>query len=71
MQNKWRWKKLRLIFLKAVLKQKLKGAQCSEPVKSGVPSIWFVWKKYDFQFVQEQKLGTRGHQVLLEKSLSF
>ena len=25
--------------------QNLKGAQCSEPVKSRMPSIWFIWKK--------------------------
>ena len=26
-------------------KGKLKEAQCSEPVKSRVPSIWLVWKE--------------------------
>ena len=30
---------------KAVLWEKLKGAQCSELVKSRVPSMWFVMKK--------------------------
>ena len=30
--------------IKAVLLGKLKEAECSEPVKSRVPSIWFVWK---------------------------
>ena len=42
---------------KAVLHGKLKGAQCSEPLKSRVPSIWFVWKIFDFLVAQEQKLG--------------
>ena len=32
----------------AVLLGKLKGAQCSEPAKSRVPSMWFVWKKLRF-----------------------
>ena len=27
-----------------LLERKLQVAQCSEPVKSRVPSIWFVWK---------------------------
>ena len=27
----------------AVLQEKFKGAQCSEPVKYRVPSIWFLW----------------------------
>ena len=37
-------------------------------VKSGVPSIWFAWEKYDFAVTQEQKLGARGHRALLEYS---
>ena len=53
---------------KAVLYWKLKGAQCSEPVKSRVPSIWFVWKIWDFLVAQEQKLGARNHRALLEHS---
>ena len=53
---------------KALLLGKLKGAQCSETVKSRVPSIWFVWKKYDFLIAREQKLGARGHWALLEHS---
>ena len=28
---------------KAVLQEKFKGAQCSEPVKYRVPRIWFLW----------------------------
>ena len=47
---------------------KLKGAQCSETVKSRVPSIWFVWKIWDFLVARGQKLGARGHQALLEYS---
>ena len=47
---------------------KLKGAQCSETVKSRVPSIWFVWKIGDFLVARGQKLGARGHQALLEHS---
>ena len=47
---------------------KLKGAQCSETVKSRVPSIWFVWKIWDFLVARGQKLGARGHQALLEHS---
>ena len=53
---------------KAVLRGKLKGAQCSETVKSRVPSIWFVWKIWDFLVDWGQKLGTRGHRALLEHS---
>ena len=47
---------------------KLKGTQCSEPVKSRVPSIWFIQKIWDFLVAQEQKLGARGHWDLLEHS---
>ena len=43
---------------------KLKGAQCSETVKSRVPSIWFVWKIWDFLVAWGQKLDTRGHWAL-------
>ena len=46
-----------LSVFKALLQEKLKGAQCSELVKYRVSSIWFVQKKYDFLFTQEQKLG--------------
>ena len=35
-------------------KKKLKGAYRSEPVKSRVPSIWFLGKNYDFLVIQEQ-----------------
>ena len=42
---------------KAVLKEKLKGAQCSELVKSSVPSMWCLWKSKDFLVTREQKLG--------------
>ena len=38
----------------------MKRVQCSEPVKSRVPSIWFVWKNCDFLVAQEQKLGARA-----------
>ena len=58
----------RMVWSKAVLYWKLKGAQCSEPVKSRVPSIWFVWKIWDFLVAQEQKLGARNHRALLEHS---
>ena len=51
---------------KAVLYGKLKGAQYSETVKSRVPSIWFVWKIWDFLVARRQKLGARGHRALLE-----
>ena len=54
--------------VKAVLLGKLKGAQCSEPVNSRVPSIWFVRKIWDFLVAQEQKFGARGHRALLEPS---
>ena len=50
-----------LLFGRLCSKTKLKGAQCSELVKSSVPSIWLV--------TREQKLGTIGHRVLLEHSL--
>ena len=50
---------------KAVLWGKLKGAQCSETVKSRVPSIWFVWKIWDFLVAREQKLGARGHCIII------
>ena len=53
---------------KAVLLGKLKGAQCSEPVNSRVPSIWFLRKIWDFLVAQEQKFGARGHWALLEPS---
>ena len=55
---------------KAVPREKLKGAQCSEPVKSRVPRRWFGWKKEDFLVTREQKLGARGHWALLEHSLA-
>ena len=58
----------KLTLSKAVLYGKLKGAQCSEPVKSRVPSIWFVWKIWDLLVARGQKLGTRGHWALLEHS---
>ena len=44
-----------LKWVKATLKEKLNRAQCSEPVKSKVPSIEFLWKSYDFLIIQEQK----------------
>ena len=50
---------------KAVLWGKLKGAQCSETVKSRVPSIWFVWKIWDFLVVRGQKLSARGHCIII------
>ena len=36
----------------------------SEPVKSRLPNIWFVWKIWDFLVTQGQKLDTRGNQAL-------
>ena len=60
-----------LCTLKAELWGKLTGAQCSETVKSRVPSIWFVWKFWNFLFTRGQKLGTRGHWVLQEHSPAY
>ena len=40
-----------------------------KPVKTSVPSIWFLWKSKDFLVAREQKLGATGHQALLEHSL--
>ena len=57
-----------LVPFKAVLWGKLNGAQCSETVKSRVPSLWFVWKIWDFLVARGQKLGARGHRALLEHS---
>ena len=64
----WTDTSLKLTLSKAVLQGKLKGAQCSEPVKSRVPSIWFVCKIWDFLVAQEQKLSARDHRALLEHS---
>ena len=47
---------------------KLKGALCSELVKSRVPSIWFVWKIWHFPVTWKQKFGTKGHWAVLEHS---
>ena len=33
-----------------------------------MPSIWFVWKIWDFLVARGQKLGARGHRALLEHS---
>ena len=49
----------------------MKGAQCSELVKSSVPSIRFVWKSKDFLVTREQKLGATGRRALLEHSLAY
>ena len=49
----------------------MKRAQCSETVKSRVPSIWFVWKIWDFLVTRGQKLGARGHRALLEHTPAF
>ena len=59
-------KGLNHIHVRMCSKGKMKGAQCSEPVKSKVPRIWFVLKSKHFTVAQQQKLGTRGHQALLE-----
>ena len=59
---------LSLLPSKAVLWEKLKAAQCSELVKSSVPSIWFLWKSKDFLVAQEQHLDAMGHRALLEHS---
>ena len=64
-------KNVQFDIIKAVLQGKLKGAHCSEPVKSRVPSIWFVWKIWDFLVAQGQKLGARGHRSLLEHSPDY
>ena len=52
---------------KAVLLWKLKIALCSELVKSRVPSLWFVWKIWDFLVTWEQKFGAKSHRALLLK----
>ena len=52
----------------AALWRKLKGAQWSEPLKSGVPIIRFVWNVWDLLVAREQKLGVRDHRALLEHS---
>ena len=39
---------------------KLKGAQCSETVKSRVPSIWFVWKNLRFSSRPRAKVRCQG-----------
>ena len=44
----------------AALWRKLKGAQWSEPLKSGVPIIRFVWNVWDLLVAREQKLGPPG-----------
>ena len=49
----------------------MKRAQCSETVKSRVPSIWFVWKIWDFLVARGQKLGARVHRALLEHTHDF
>ena len=36
--------------------------------KSRVPSIWSVWKIWDFLVARRQKLGAGGHRALLEHS---
>ena len=46
-------------------------AQCSESVKSRVPSKWFVSKNQDFLVAREQKLGCRGHRDLLLNSQEY
>ena len=33
-----------------------------------MPSLWFVWKIWDFLVARGQKLGARGHRALLEHS---
>ena len=49
-----------MLFCKAVLWGKLKGAQCSETAKSRVPSIWFVWKKIRFSNRPRAKVRCQG-----------
>ena len=51
--------------------KKSKGAQCSEPVKSKVPSVWFLWKTKIFLVSRKQKLGLRGQQALLEHNVEY
>ena len=53
-----------------MFQEESKVAQCSEVVKSSVPSTWFLWKSKDFLVTREQKLGPTGHQALLEHSLA-
>ena len=55
---------------KAVFQEESKVAQCSEVLKSSVPSTWFLWKSKDFLVTREQKLGPTGHRALLEHSLA-
>ena len=33
-----------------------------------MPSIWFVWKIWDFLVARRQKLDTRGHRALLNRA---
>ena len=51
--------------------ERTKGAQYSEPVKSKVPSVWFLWKTKTFLVSRKQKLGLRGQQALLEHNLEY
>jgi len=56
---------------KAVLWDKLKGARCTEPVKSRVPSMKMLWKSQGFLVPQQQKLGTRVRvQLCIQLNLS-
>ena len=60
-----------LIESNAVLLGELKGAQCSEPLKSRPFSKRFVQKKYDFLVAQDQKLGAKGPWALLQSLRAF
>ena len=51
--------------------EKLKRAQCSEPVKSQRPANYFYEKHGFSNRLGEKNLGTRGHWALLEYSLVF
>ena len=56
---------------KAVLWDKLKGARCTEPMKSRVPSMRLLWKSQGFLVPQRQKLDTRVRaQLCIQLNLS-
>ena len=53
-----------------MLSETFQGAQCSELVKSTLPSIWLIFyaKTEIFLVTQEQKLRAGDHWALLEHS---
>ena len=55
----------------AVLSEKLTGSQYTEPVKSRVPSAWFLWKNKDFLVTRERQepMGTARAQPCIQTAL--